>query len=171
MSSSPIDPSSTSTPTTSTSTAPSTSSAPRCLPCEGLSETLQGVELATERLKIPGWTVLCDTEIRTVESEEGIMGEEEVQKLKLSREFICKNFVSALKVLNDIGEIAEREGHHPDLHLTEYRKVQINVWTHSLEGISLNDILLCEMIDKEVKILYSPKWLKENPQHEATALK
>ena len=156
---------------TTTSSSISTSTVPQCLPCEGLSETLQGIELAKERLKIPLWEVLCDTEIRTVESEEGVVGEEEVQKLKLSREFICKNFVAALKVLNDIGIIAEREGHHPDLHLTEYRKVQIVVWTHSLEGISINDILLCEMIDKEVKISYSPKWLKEHPEHEGTALK
>jgi 4a-hydroxytetrahydrobiopterin dehydratase len=40
--------------------------------------------------------------------------------------------------------------------------VEIVLFTHSLGGISLNDIALAKMIDEEVSINYSPKWLKEN---------
>ena len=64
--------------------------------------------------------------------------------------------------LNDIGKIAERENHHPDMHLTGYRNVEIVLFTHSLGGISLNDIAMAKMID-ELSFNYSPKWLRENP--------
>ena len=39
----------------------------------------------------------------------------------ISRQFSTKNFVAALKFLNDAGEVAEEEGHHPDLHIRNYR--------------------------------------------------
>ena len=43
----------------------------------------------------------------------------------LSRFFIAKNFQEGLNFLNKVGEIAEREGHHPDLHLTSYRQIEV----------------------------------------------
>ena len=49
------------------------------------------------------------------------------------------------------------------MHLTGYRNVEIVLFTHSLGGISLNDITMAKMIDDEVRFSYSPKWLRENP--------
>ena len=63
-----------------------------------------------------------------------------------------------------IGRIAERENHHPDMHLTGYRDVEIVLFTHSLEGISANDIALAKMIDTEVTFVYSPQWLRNHPE-------
>ena len=83
---------------------------------------------------------------------------------KISRSYVAKNFQSAMNQLVAIGKIAERENHHPDLHLTGYRNVTIVLFTHSLSGVSANDIALAKMIDSEVEFVYSPKWLKENPE-------
>ena len=66
--------------------------------------------------------------------------------------------------LNAIGTIAERENHHPDMHLTGYRNVEIVLFTHSLGGITANDIALAKTIDDEVVIECSPKWLKAHPE-------
>ena len=83
---------------------------------------------------------------------------------KLSRTYTAKNFQCAMDSLVAIGKIAERENHHPDLHLTGYRNVEIELFTHSLGGVSANDIAMARMIDEEVDIVYSPKWLKEHPE-------
>ena len=83
-------------------------------------------------------------------------------KIKISLFFKAKNFQCALNAINKFGQIAEREGHHPDIHLTNYRDVEIFLFTHSVGGVTQNDLVLAQMFD-EVDIVYSPKWLKENP--------
>jgi Pterin 4 alpha carbinolamine dehydratase len=62
---------------------------------------------------------------------------------------------------------AEREQHHPDLHLTSYRQVEIVLYTHSIQGITENDLALAKMIESEVLFDYSPKWLKEWQQKQS----
>mmetsp|Transcript_20194 Transcript_20194/g.19441 ORF Transcript_20194/g.19441 Transcript_20194/m.19441 type:complete len:138 (-) Transcript_20194:410-823(-) len=82
-------------------------------------------------------------------------------KIQLSRFFRAKSFQCALDAINKMGQIAEREGHHPDFHLTNYRDVEIVLYTHSVGGVTQNDLNLAEMFD-EVDIVYSPKWLRES---------
>ena len=79
----------------------------------------------------------------------------------LSFSYVARNFQSALDSINVIGKIAEREGHHPDIHLTSYRNVEIVMYTHSLGGVTLNDLTLAKMIS-DAEIDYSPKWKREN---------
>ena len=74
-----------------------------------------------------------------------------------------------MDALKDIGEIAERENHHPDLHLTSYREVEIVIYTHSVGGITENDLILAKMLDDEIKVVYGPKWLRENPDAKPTS--
>eukprot|EP00579_Thalassiosira_antarctica_P000106 CAMPEP_0201869104 /NCGR_PEP_ID=MMETSP0902-20130614/2747_1 /ASSEMBLY_ACC=CAM_ASM_000551 /TAXON_ID=420261 /ORGANISM="Thalassiosira antarctica, Strain CCMP982" /LENGTH=101 /DNA_ID=CAMNT_0048394553 /DNA_START=156 /DNA_END=462 /DNA_ORIENTATION=- len=81
---------------------------------------------------------------------------------KISRSYMARNFQCAMDSLNAMGKIAERENHHPDMHLTGYRNVEIVLFTHTLDGISANDIALAKMIDAEVEFDYSPKWLKSH---------
>ena len=81
----------------------------------------------------------------------------------ITRSFIAKNFKVALQAINDMGVIAEREGHHPNFHLTNYRNVDVVIYTHNVQGITVNDLILAQLFDKEMKIVYSPKWLKSNP--------
>lgn len=118
----------------------------KCVPCESLdqSHVLTTDEIDAELAAMKLWTV----------KEDGT---------KISRSYTARNFQCAMDSLNAIGAIAEREGHHPDFHLTGYRNVEIVLFTHSLGGVSANDIALAKMIDAEVEINYSPAWLKSNP--------
>lgn len=52
----------------------------------------------------------------------------------ISRSFVAKNFVAAMAFLNRAAEVAEAQGHHPDLHVTKYRNVEICLYTHSMGG-------------------------------------
>lgn len=87
------------------------------------------VDEVQENLKsLPNWTMtICGKRIR--------------------RSLIVKNFAAGMDLFNRIAKMAEEENHHPDLHLTEYRKVSIEVWTHTVNGLTENDFILASKID------------------------
>ena len=64
----------------------------------------------------------------------------------LERDFKFPDFVTALAFVNRVGEIAEREGHHPDLHLA-WGKVKVVIWTHKIDGLTESDFILAAKID------------------------
>jgi 4a-hydroxytetrahydrobiopterin dehydratase len=66
----------------------------------------------------------------------------------LIRSFKMVNFLQALVFFNRVGEVAEAEGHHPDLHLTDYNKVRVVITTHAISGLSRNDFILAAKIDR-----------------------
>lgn len=72
---------------------------------------------------------------------------------KISRKFKMKNFVEAMKLINSVADLAEREQHHPDLHLTGYRQVRIDLTTHAIGGLSENDFIVAAKIDNLVNQL------------------
>ncbi len=82
----------------------------------------------------------------------------------ISRKFVCRNWQAAMNVLNEISAIAERKDiqHHPDLHLTNYREVEIVLSTHAANGLTTYDFSLARKID-HIKVDFSPKWLKSHP--------
>ena len=88
----------------------------------------------------------------------------------LSRTFTCKNFVTAMSCMTTMGKIFERQSHHADLSVHSYRNVTVTIYTHSVDGVTLNDVELAKVLDQEVKIEYSPKWLKENALAMGTAV-
>jgi 4a-hydroxytetrahydrobiopterin dehydratase len=53
-----------------------------------------------------------------------------------------------MEFFSKVAQIAESEGHHPDLHLVGYRNVSIEIWTHAINGLSLNDFILAARIDE-----------------------
>ncbi|MEK7466682.1 MAG: 4a-hydroxytetrahydrobiopterin dehydratase [Planctomycetota bacterium] len=65
---------------------------------------------------------------------------------KLEKEFKFPNFKEALAFTNKVGEIAEREGHHPDIHLG-WGRVKLEIWTHSVGGLSDNDFILAAKLE------------------------
>src|SRR5688572_19611261 len=73
----------------------------------------------------------------------------------LEQEFLMKNFLAARDLINRIAQVAEKEDHHPDLHLTSYRKLRIVLSTHSIGGLSKNDFILAAKIDRLPKKLKS----------------
>jgi 4a-hydroxytetrahydrobiopterin dehydratase len=78
----------------------------------------------------------------------------------ISRSFTAKNFVAAIAFFDAVKDVAEVEGHHPDLHLTEYRKVRVDISTHAVGGLTMFDLILASKLD-EIHVEYSPKWLRE----------
>lgn len=70
-----------------------------------------------------------------------------LKEKKLYRVFQFKNFANALDFLNKVGRLAEEEGHHPDMFIT-WGRVEIELWTHKIQGLSENDFILAAKIDK-----------------------
>ena len=66
---------------------------------------------------------------------------------RIRRDWTVSDFRSAIKMLNNVGALAEREQHHPDLHLEGYRKVWIEIFTHAIGGLSENDFILAAKIN------------------------
>jgi 4a-hydroxytetrahydrobiopterin dehydratase len=67
---------------------------------------------------------------------------------KIRREWKVKDFATALDFFKRIGQVAEEEGHHPDLHLVGYRNVAVELTTHALNGLSENDFILAAKVDQ-----------------------
>jgi 4a-hydroxytetrahydrobiopterin dehydratase len=103
--------------------------AKKCEPCEGgvprLSEDEAGALLKT----VQGWSLSPDGQ-------------------RIRKEWTSKHFLAAMEFLNRVAFLAEDEGHHPDLHLTGYRNVAIEIWTHAIGGLSENDFILAAKIDR-----------------------
>lgn len=99
----------------------------KCQPCEGGIAALRGEELKRLHAQLQGWTV-----------------EEEK---RLAKEYRFSDFRSALAFVNRVGELAEREGHHPDVELG-WGRVKITLWTHSIGGLSVNDFILAAKADQ-----------------------
>ncbi len=86
-------------------------------------------EEATAQLKeLPGWELLSGPD-------------------RIRRTWIVRNFQAGMNFFEKVTEVAEAEGHHPDLHLVGYRNVSIEIWTHAIQGLSLNDFILAARID------------------------
>jgi len=101
----------------------------KCLPCEGGVAKLTKNQAEQQLSELPGWKLTHQGE-------------------RISRKWVVKNFLSALRFFNDVAGISEAEGHHPDLHLSGYRNVEIEIWTHAIGGLSENDFILAAKIDQ-----------------------
>lgn len=69
---------------------------------------------------------------------------------KLIREVLVKNFRAALAMINALGEIAEKENHHPDLLIHGWNHVRIELYTHTAQGLSENDFILAAKFDQVI---------------------
>ena len=99
-----------------------------CVACEGGVPSLRSEEIEGLRPKIdPGWSVENDHH--------------------LEREFKFKDFNGALGFTNRVGEIAEAEGHHPNIELA-WGRVKVTLWTHKAMGLTENDFILAAKIDE-----------------------
>ena len=65
----------------------------------------------------------------------------------IARSFKFKNFKEAMKFVNHVAAIAEKEGHHPDIYIS-YNKVDIELWTHAIDGLSDNDFILAAKVER-----------------------
>ena len=99
-----------------------------CVSCEGGTPSLPN-EKEDELIKqTPDWTLLRDGTHR------------------IHRMFTFKNFKEAISFVNKIAELAESEGHHPDIKIV-YSKVQLDLFTHAVGGLSENDFIMAAKIN------------------------
>ena len=98
-----------------------------CVPCESGMSPMSVIDVAKYSAEIPEWRTSIDFR-------------------KISREFKFKDFKEAMAFANKVAETAETEGHHPDLHIF-YDRVNIELQTHALNGLSENDFILAAKIN------------------------
>lgn len=67
--------------------------------------------------------------------------------MQLQREFSFKNFKTAMAFSNQVGDLAESQGHHPSI-LTEWGKVTVTWWSHSIKGLHRNDFIMAAKTDQ-----------------------
>ena len=65
---------------------------------------------------------------------------------KIKKKLKLKDFKEAMAFVNKVAEIAESEGHHPDIHIF-YNQVRIELWTHAVGGLSENDFIMAAKLD------------------------
>ena len=89
-----------------------------------------------------------------------------VSGTRLTRKFTAKNFLQAVEFVNKVAPVAEAARHHPDIHLTNYRDVELVLFTHSQGGLTPDDFALASKLSR-IGVAVSPKWAKENPERGA----
>ena len=102
----------------------------KCKPCGGSVKALNEREVENFTYLLQNWT-LSRADVNFI-----------------FRIYKMKNFSECVNLINQIAEIAEREGHHPNLHLENYNELSVEIFTHSIKGLSENDFILAAKIDQ-----------------------
>jgi 4a-hydroxytetrahydrobiopterin dehydratase len=98
----------------------------QCVPCRGGVPPLTAEEIAPLHSQLAGWEV--------------------VNGHHLKKDYRFKDFKEALALVNRVGEIAEEQGHHPDICFG-WGKVEVTIWTHKIDGLTESDFILAAKID------------------------
>ena len=101
----------------------------RCVPCHGGVPRLRGAEITALLEQLNGW--------------------EAVEEHHLSKSYKFTNFDEALRFVNRVGQVAEHEGHHPDIAFG-WGYAEIKIFTHAINGLSESDFILAAKIDEDV---------------------
>jgi 4a-hydroxytetrahydrobiopterin dehydratase len=98
-----------------------------CVPCRGGVPPMKGSELQQILQQVPQWKT--------------------VNEHHITRAFTFPDFKKALAFVNRVGEMAEQQGHHPDILLT-WGKAEITLWTHKIDGLTRSDFIMAARIDQ-----------------------
>ncbi len=101
----------------------------KCQPCEGGVDPYSQEETSQQLTHLAGWYVTHDGQ-------------------RIRKDWTVRNFLAGLDFFNQVAQLAEADGHHPDLHIESYRNVSIELWTHAIGGLSENDFILAAKIDQ-----------------------
>jgi 4a-hydroxytetrahydrobiopterin dehydratase len=99
-----------------------------CVPCRGGVPPLKGEDLQRIHQRL---------------GQEWVVQDEH----HLEKHFSFDDFQQALDFTNKVGQLAEQQGHHPDIYLT-WGKVDIKIWTHKIDGLTESDFILAAKIDE-----------------------
>ena len=103
----------------------------KCIPCEGGIPAFDKSEIHKYLKKVDGWDVK----------------EDEKNNFFLTKEFTFENFKDSQSFVNKVGQIAENEGHHPDIAFG-WGYAKIKIFTHAIEGLAESDFILAAKIDQ-----------------------
>lgn len=98
----------------------------QCVPCRGGVPSLRGDEIKEFLDELDGWSVIDEHHLR--------------------KDFKFKDFREPLEFVNRVGELAEAEGHHPDISFG-WGYAEIEIWTHKIDGLTESDFILAAKID------------------------
>ena len=101
-----------------------------CIPCEGSEDPLNREEVAKYLSVLTTKWIVDDDK-------------------KIERKFKFKDFKEAVEFVNNVADIAESEGHHPDIGIN-YNIVKIELTTHAIKGLSMNDFIIAAKIEKSI---------------------
>ena len=104
----------------------------KCIPCDGWIPGFDITEIHKYLKMVDGWEVKA--------SEDKVY--------YLIKNFKFKNFLESQNFVNKVGEIAEKEGHHPDLHIS-WGKCVVELWTHKINGLHDNDFYFAAKADEK----------------------
>ena len=96
-----------------------------CMACEAGTPPMPAAQAQTLLAEVPGWDLADQT---------------------LSRTFRFKNFKEAMAFVNQVADLAEGEGHHPDIHIS-WNRVRLDLTTHAIKGLSENDFILAAKVN------------------------
>ena len=103
----------------------------KCVPCEGGIPAFDTAEIHKYLKKVDGWNVKKDKD----------------ESFFIEKEFKFENFLKSQNFINSVGEIAEKEGHHPDISFG-WGYARIKIFTHAIKGLAESDFVLAAKIDK-----------------------
>ena len=103
----------------------------KCVACDGNTPPFDITEIHKYLKKIDGWDVKSDKK----------------DSFHLLKEFKFKNFIESQNFVNAIGQLAEKEGHHPDI-LFGWGYAKIKIFTHAIKGLAESDFILASKIDR-----------------------
>jgi 4a-hydroxytetrahydrobiopterin dehydratase len=98
----------------------------QCVPCRGGVPPLRGEELTKLQDELEGWQVVNEHHLR--------------------KEYKFKNFSEAQAFVNQVGLLAEEQGHHPDI-CYGWGRAEVTIWTHKIDGLTESDFILAAKID------------------------
>ncbi|MFP6765860.1 MAG: 4a-hydroxytetrahydrobiopterin dehydratase [Planctomycetaceae bacterium] len=101
----------------------------QCVPCEGGVPKFTAEQAVEQIRQLDGWEITHNHE-------------------RIQKSWVVQDFMAAMRFFRDVADISEAEGHHPDLHLVQYRNVTIELWTHAIGGLSENDFICAAKIDE-----------------------
>lgn len=104
----------------------------KCIPCEDKNlKPFDRKEAEDYLAQTHGWTLDKDAK-------------------KISKEYKFKDFIGAINFVERVADVAEMEGHHPNINI-DYNKVILELWTHSINGLSENDFIVAAKVDAHNK--------------------
>lgn len=98
-----------------------------CVPCRGGVPPLKGDEIQDLISKLDQWSV--------------------VSEHHLTKLYKFRDFKESLAFVNRVGELAEQQGHHPDISFG-WGRVEVTIWTHKIDGLTESDFILAAKIDQ-----------------------